>query len=392
MKWLLLALLVFVASLILGIEMTKVPSYVLVVIGQYSYETSWWVALLLLIAGFLAGYAVVRFVIRLIQAPHNFMRWQQRRRMHKARQQTQLGLCLLAEGEWPQAEDALLAGAKHKKKALINYLAAAKAAQAQQAYERRDEYLRKAHAANPNATIAIGVTQAQLQIDAQQWEQALATLEHLHSIAGTHRHILRLLVQVYVHCHEWTRCEKLLAALHKYAVLPTKELQNLERTVYLNMLMEAGQRQLPHLTQIWKSLPSHWQQQEDFQCHYVDYLLHAHQDETAMRFIEHTLKKQWNTLLLLRYSQLQHPHDPDHLMHTAVSWLKKHERDANLLLCLSRLAARASLWDQAKHYLQQSVDLRPSAISYTELGDLCQLQQDHEAAQRYFRQALALLL
>lgn len=392
MKWLIIALFVFVGSLVLGIEMTKIPSYVLIKVGQYSYETSWWVALLILIATFIITYAVVRFIMLLVRAPRTFMQWQQRRRMLKARQQTQLGLCWLAEGEWAQAEDTLVAATKHKKKSLINYLAAAKAAQAQHAYDRRDNYLRQAHAANPQATLAIGVTQAQLQIDAEQWEQALATLEHLHSIASTHAFILKLLGQVYIHLQEWTRLEKLLAPLHKYAALPVKEYQRLERTVYLNILLEAGQRQVPQLNQVWKSLPSHWQQQEDFQCHYADFLLKSHQDETAIRFIESTLKKQWNSLLLLRYSQLQHPQDPNHLYTTAQGWLKKHERDANLLLCLSRLAARASQWDAAKNYLQQSVELRPSAVSLTELGDLCQLQQDHEAAQLNFRRALALLL
>ena len=62
---------------------------------------------------------------------------------------------------------------------LINYLGAAKAAQEQGAFERRDNLLQKAYRVAPEADLAIGLTQAELEIEQHQFEHAMATLNHL---------------------------------------------------------------------------------------------------------------------------------------------------------------------------------------------------------------------
>ena len=89
----------------------------------------------------------------------------------------------MSEGRFEQAEKILLKQVSHSDTELLNYLMAARSAQQQGAYDRRDEYLRLAHKAMPSADIAIGITQAELQLSHNQYEQALATLNHLSSIA-----------------------------------------------------------------------------------------------------------------------------------------------------------------------------------------------------------------
>ena len=46
-----------------------------------------------------------------------------------------------AEGRWQRAEQNLLRGTRHNDATFINYIAAARAAHAQQEYQRRDEYI-----------------------------------------------------------------------------------------------------------------------------------------------------------------------------------------------------------------------------------------------------------
>ena len=59
----------------------------------------------------------------------------------------------LAEADWKNAEKLLSSGAAESDTPLMNFLAAAKAAQAQKADARRDNYLRQAHLAEPDAEI-----------------------------------------------------------------------------------------------------------------------------------------------------------------------------------------------------------------------------------------------
>ena len=89
--------------------------------------------------------------------------WFRFRREHQLYSKTQLGLAALIEGRWKKAERLLLAGANKTIEPLINYLAAAKAAQEQGAHDRRDLYIHKAYQLVPHAELAIGLMQAELE-------------------------------------------------------------------------------------------------------------------------------------------------------------------------------------------------------------------------------------
>src|SRR5690606_23949478 len=107
------------------------------------------------------------------------------------------GLIHLTEGNHAEAETELLAGLRYSEAPLMNHLAAAFSAQEQGALEKRDEHLAAAQRAAPDNALAVGMMQAWLQHRAHQNEQALATLAQLRRAHPRHRHLLRLLAQVY---------------------------------------------------------------------------------------------------------------------------------------------------------------------------------------------------
>ena len=53
------------------------------------------------------------------------------------------------------------------------------------------------------ADIAVGVVQAELQLDADQKEQALATLQHLREVSPKHPYVLQLLQNLYSEMNQW---------------------------------------------------------------------------------------------------------------------------------------------------------------------------------------------
>jgi len=113
------------------------------------------------------------------------------------------GLVDSAEGNWEKAEKILIKHASHSGAPLIHYLTAARAAQSRGAFDKRDEYLQKAAAQAPGSDVAIGLTQAELHLSGNQFEQALETLTKLQSIDPTHASVLKLLHQTYRHIGDW---------------------------------------------------------------------------------------------------------------------------------------------------------------------------------------------
>ncbi|WP_423063205.1 heme biosynthesis protein HemY [Candidiatus Paracoxiella cheracis] len=387
MRYLIFGFILLLLAIWLGLEMSRGAGYVLIAYRHWTLETSLWVAVVSLIIIFLVLYFIFRTIGRTTRISKNIRRWKRMRRLRKARQLTNQGLCELAEGDWQPAEQTLIKAAQITKSPLINYLAAARAAQAQQAYERRDDYLRKAHMTTKGSGIAVGLTQAQLQISSKQWEQALATLTHLNRTNPRHSYTLKLLEIVYQQLQDWEQLQKLLPSLRKYKVLSTHELDTLERKIYLALLAEANKKDTRTLIDTWKSLPRHWHQDIELIRAYTQYLIIHREDSTAISLIESVLKKKWDSTLVESYGLAQGESSAKQLS-IAESWFKKYPKEPELLLCLGRLSIREKFWGKAKEYLEASIKLVPTADAYQELGAVLEATNEKEAALESYKLGL----
>lgn len=228
-----LALLVLVAALVLGgvvgVLMARDPGYVLLAYQDVAVETSLWFALALLAAVFAGLYLLIRLLVRLGRSPGSLQGWQQRRRAVAARAQTDRGLLLLAEGRFQEARK-LLAGAAHRvDEPLVNYLYAARAAQELGDVQGRDDLLRAAHESQPQERFVVGLTQAELQHAAGQWEQCLATLLQLRPQASHNARVLVLLADCYRQLGDWQAVTDLAGDLERHGALGPQDLQALQQ-------------------------------------------------------------------------------------------------------------------------------------------------------------------
>ena len=78
----------------------------------------------------------------------------------------------------------------------------------------------------PSADVAVGLTQAELQLAHQQYEQALATLMHVRSLSPKHNYVLKLLKKLYENLGEWKKLEEILPDLRRRKVIGDKERNN----------------------------------------------------------------------------------------------------------------------------------------------------------------------
>jgi HemY protein len=146
------------------------PGFVLLQYGQWSLETSLVVFVIAFVLLLSLGYLSLRTVASVKAMPSRLSRWQDETKTKRAAAMLTRGLIALEEGKWSEAERVLVRYAGNSGTPLLHYLAAAKAAQKQDAYERRDEYLSLAHQSERGADIAVGLAQAELQLAAGQKE------------------------------------------------------------------------------------------------------------------------------------------------------------------------------------------------------------------------------
>jgi len=170
----------------LGWHTHENSGYVLITYSHWSIETSLWMAVFSLFLLFLALYLLIRLLAGICSLTSKAIHWRARSQKKRAPYWLEFGTCELIEQRWKPAEEALIKSAKKSDKPLTAYINAALAAQKQGAFDRRDTYLKKAYQSTPEAEISLGFLQAQLQIKAEQWDQASSTLQKLEKAVPHH--------------------------------------------------------------------------------------------------------------------------------------------------------------------------------------------------------------
>lgn len=282
---------------------------------------------------------------------------------------------------------------------LINYLAAAQAAFECGDHEAEDELLRKAFESTPGSDMAVGITQAQLQLAGNRLEQALATLVRLRKQSPHHPFVLKLLKNTYLRLEDWRELSKLLPELRKRSVLPESELGEIERQVWHNLLERAAEdcrRQqkedptasLEPLTRLWDELPGFLRKDEETIGDYARLLADLGDEVQTEILLRKVLHSHWSDDLVNLYGRIE-GRKPDEQLLTAEQWLKDRPNNAELLLALGRLSLRNELWGKAREYFETSLGLRRSREALAELSRLNAHMGNGEASIKLMMQGLA---
>ncbi|GLQ00440.1 MAG: heme biosynthesis HemY N-terminal domain-containing protein [Pseudomonadota bacterium] len=368
------------------------PGFVLLQYGQWSLETSLVVFTAIYILLVVAGYLALRSLVLLKQTPKRINAWKTTQRQKRANRALTRGLITLEEGRWTEAERILVRHATHSETPLLHYLAAARAAQKQQAPERRDNYLRLAHETTEGADIAVGVVQAELQLSAGQKEQALATLQHLREVAPKHPYVLQLLQSLYQDMDQWQEMQSVLPDLRKRHVLERNEVAALDQEAAVGQLqMALAKQDWQKMAEVWEKSSSKARQTEAMLVPYVNGLIQQDQEEQAIAQIEQFMRNNWSDKLVYIYGVLTQG-DLLARLATAEKWLKANPDNACLLLTVGRLAKANQLWTKAEEYLQQSIRLDAKGETYQVLAEVQLALDKNEAAADTYKQGLTLML
>lgn len=384
------ALIVLIGGVILALAARVDPGYVLLGYHGWSVESTLVVFIAALIVVFLVFYFLVRFLINTGRMPRRLGQWRRQRRQNRARRELVNGLVALAEGSWEKAENRLLRHVAESDMPALNYLGAAKAAQNLGAFERGDDYLQRAYRFGSQSKLAIGLTHAELQLNANQVDQALSTLTHLRYLAPKHPYVLKLLMQLYYVLQDWERLLALLPDLHKYKAAGYEELEKIEQTAHIELMATAARSSDLHgLHQVWQRVRKDLKKQEPLIQEYARDLLICGANGEAELLVYQALRKQWHQPLVYLYGLIDE--DATIQLARAESWLRDHKQDPTLLLTLGRLSIRDNLWGKGRSYLESSLALDPKPETYKELGDLLGQLGEKAAAMECYKQGLSLV-
>ena len=387
MRWLLAALLLLAIAVGVAYGLQQDPGYVYLEVGPWVIETSLVFLLAALAVVFVLLYLLVRLIGFVLRTPRAWRRGKRGRRTERSRRGLTRGLIEMAEGRWSQAEKILTRNAPDSDTALLHYLAAARAAQQAGAYDRRDGYLKAAIEANPEADVAVSLTQAELQLAHHQTEHALATLNRLRGLAPQHSYVMKLSARLFAELEDWERLAELLPELRRRRALDRERIDRLERAAALGRL-EAAEPRGSSLRTIWDSLSKRMREDPDVVHAYVTRLIAAGAHEMAEKRLRHTLGRQWDETLVRDYGLVRLGNAGKQLEH-AESWLRDHGRSPMLLLTLGRLCIRNRLWGKARIYFESSIGAQPHAETYFELAQLLDDLGEFGAAREQYRAGLA---
>jgi len=354
------------------------PGHVLINFGDWTIETS----VLVLVLALVLLWIIVQFAVWLWRMPVETARKMSEQRALK---QLEKGLLALTEGNWKAAEKALEHSASKHGRNTAHYLAAAQAADGQDADDRREYYLEQADSGGSKKRFLVELTRARMLLANGSRAAALPILQGLYKRRSKHPQVLELLSRCYRELADWDQLQTLLPALRKAGVLNDEQSQNLEEEIAVNQLRSVSNSE--DLQLAWKKMSRTMRQHPAVVEAFAIGATRLERAELAEPVIAASLKHEWSPALILRYGD---PSADDRIkrLKQCEKWLQQHPEDAGLHLALGRLCAGESLWGKAREHMVKSLELEPSSLGYDAFGQLLERQGELEPALACFRNAL----
>ena len=361
--------------------------YLLLVLPPYRIEFSLNFLIVLLVAAFVAGYALVRIVFATLYLPRQVREYRLARRKDKARATLLEALHEYFAGRYGRAEKAAAASLDLGEHPDLAAALAARAAHELHAYERRDAFLARAAAAASGDEAVRIITAADLLLDERRYQEALNLLKLL---PRRHTAALRLELKAQQQAHNWEQVAQLADALRKRNVFDATQTEQVRRYALAENLKRKALDSRA-LAEAWDKVPSFDRRDRRVAAAAARCFIALGGCDKAHRIIEEALDAGWDSDLAVLYAECEGG-DTAKRLERGEAWLKLHPSDAALLLTLGRLCADRGLWGKAQSYLEASLAIEPTHTTHLALARLQERLGNADAARRHYHESLDLAL
>lgn len=378
------ALLIVSAAVGLAMLMRLNHGNVAVLWPPYRIDVSVNLAVLILLFAFIALHWLLVALSSAWRLPTRVREYRDRRRRETALASLRDGLFALFEGRYGRAErlaqhalvDTSLAGAAS--------LVAARAAHRMQEAERRDRWLDSARE-EPGAWHAQLMTSAELALDEQRAEDALAAIEALRGGGPRPLHAMRLSLRAYEMSEDWTSLLQTLRELEKRDALHPAVIRGLKIRAY-RALFAAPHADAGYVQRLYGSLtPADLAIDEVVEAASRAFARVDLADQAA-RAIERALDVRFADSLVSLYAELDAVPARERLAN-AERWRARYGDGAVLLSTLGRLCAAGELWGKAEEFLLLAAHAGPGPQAHLMLARLYDAMGRVDEANRRYRLA-----
>ena len=366
------------------------PGYLLIAFRNYTFETS----LFTLVVTLGAIYLLFRLLVIIFRwvNPAKLVRAGiaiNEKRKARERSKTMEGMLYLIRGNWQSSYKLLKKSMSDQDATVINYLAAAYAAQKLDDKDSWERCLDQAEREYPAARSTVNSLRAQLLFRSGHLEQCLAVLEQLKKTSLNDAALLLLLKEVYIRLEVWDLLKELLPSLEKNKIVDDEESAKIRMRIFVEELYVCygepqtrsdKQEVLRRLIQLWKKAPVRYKENEKVVKHYSELMIRLDDKTAASEALEKAIARNWSDVLVIFYGEHDFSASPQQLL-VAESWLMERPANSNLLLSLGRICMRNELWGKAKEYYEASIKITPCAEAYGELSRLLKHLGELEASE-----------
>ena len=351
------------------------PGTVSIALMGYEVQMTFIVALGLFIT-FIALFWLVVYFLRL---PKSVMK---NMSINRSRKSFAKGLLALSEGKWKVAEKQLLISTKNSLTPELGFMAAARAAVAQNKIDQAFDYLDDAESSTDNP-LTVDLTRCELWVKLGDNDKAFNLLSRILKSYPNNPRALYLMTQASQNSGQWQRLREILPKLEKLEIIPKEKALLLTQQSIQQQLAFAETETELHST--WNSLNKQQKAQYDYILTYSQTGLKLGLYDQVAKLTEIAISKNFSEPLLEIWGQLNI--DSNQKTKTAERWLKKNPNNADLLKILGQLCLQNKLWGKAQTYLQQSLDIKPDAGTFKLMAQYFDAVGEPDNALEAYRQA-----
>lgn len=382
-------LVVFVAAVSLALVLREHSGNVVIVAQPWRIELSLTLAVLLLIAAFALLYLVLRVFAWVGERPERFRSWRSRRSVRRDQESLESGWINVLEGRYIDADKDFTRVAtrtRSDKRKVLAALASAHANHHLGEYAQRDQALalaQRAAADDMRLREAWAIVAAEMYLDQNRPQDALALLQPLQDASSRYLHATRLLLRAHRQLRNYDRVYDLTRLLLRRGVIDKAEAAQLIETSAAARLHAAGPK---GFKQIWSDLRSDERTLPDIALAAAGIQAADGNYEEASRILEAAIAVRPEPRLLSAYSQCPPEHVSRRLA-KAEEWLKRYPDNAALLAAMGNLCLTGQLWGPGELYLKRSMALRNDMRIHALLGNLYDRLGRREEAMNHWRLA-----
>ncbi|EDM68265.1 MAG: heme biosynthesis protein [Moritella sp.] len=338
--------------------------YVMIAAGDYIIDATVSSAVIMVVGFYFALLAIEALINKLTHSLGWFNRYHQAR----AKIQTEKGILALVSGDFKKAETLTLKAAKKARVPVLNYLTAAQSAQELGNERKRDEYLLLALENADKNTLAVELTQAKLQIQQQQFEQAFVSLSTLHGKYPKHKVVLALFKDVCIERKEWGQLLALIPPLQKQKLLTSNEADELSKHSHFQHLGEVAKQQgSTGLLDTWSALPKTLKHDGRYLAETASLLMGRNDHQSAYLLMMDALSNELYPELI-RLTPKLNLTDYHALIERLKRLQKTREGSGLLAVCIGQLMVKEGRWNEAVDELSQGISQSPSTSAYCALA------------------------